>query len=443
MEDARTAAAGTAAAGTVAAGAVGELVEHLFRHSAGQMVSTLTRIFGARNLSLAEEVVQEALVRAIETWPYRGVPDNPQGWLMQVARNRALDRLRRESALARKAGLLLPAADGAPAAAPAAAMPADDELERALAPLPDDTLVMILLCCHPALSREAQVALTLKTVGGFSVEEIARAFLLRPATVAQRLVRAKRLLRERRVAFALPARRLGSRIGSALETLYLLFNEGYAASAGDDLVRFDLCGEALRLAGILAEHPATRRPEVHALLALLLFQASRLPARLDGEGALVLLADQDRGRWDRWLIGRALRQLELSAAGERASSYHLEAGVAACHALAPSWAETDWRQILALYDDLLRLAPSPVVALNRAVALGMVEGPRAGIEALSRVAEEPRLQGYYLLPATLADLWLRCGERQTAAAFYRRALALPCSEPERRFLRGRLAACGG
>lgn len=441
------AAAGAAAAevgapaAAAGAAAVGEMVAHLFRHSAGQMVATLTRMLGPRNLSLAEEVVQDALVRAIETWPHRGVPDNPRAWLMQVARNRALDHLRREATLARKAGVL--AADPAMAPPPSPTFPAapGGGHDAAATPWTDDTLVMILMCCHPALGREAQVALTLKTVGGFSVDEIARAFLLRPATVAQRLVRAKRLLRERSVAFELPARGLGRRIASALETIYLMFNEGYAVTAGDDLVRSDLCGEALRLASILAEHPATSRPEVHALLALLLFQASRLPARCDADGALVLLADQDRGRWDRELIGRALRHLERCAAGDRATAYHLEAGIAACHALAPTWADTDWEQILALYDDRLRLGPSPVVVLNRAVALSMVEGPRAGIAALAEVAADPRLRDYYLLPATLADLWLRRGEMQTAAAFYRRALELSCSEPERRFLLRRLAAC--
>jgi len=432
---------------TPPAGGVGELVGHLFRHSAGQMVATLTRMLGPRNLSLAEEVVQDALVRAIETWPHRGVPENPRGWLMQVARNRALDCLRREASRARQAGVLAaepvnvpapmdPMAPTTPMAPGTPANPLDPEATGA-----DDTLVMILMCCHPALAREAQVALTLKTVGGFSVDEIARAFLLRPATVAQRLVRAKRLLRERRIAFALPARGLGARIGSALETLYLMFNEGYAATAGDDLVRSDLCGEAVRLAAILADHPATSLPEVHALLALMLFQASRLPARCDAEGALVLLADQDRRRWDRALIGRALGHLERCAAGERATAYHLEAGIAACHAMAPSYAATDWAQILALYGDRLALAPSPVVVLNRAVALSMVQGPRAGIAALAEVADDPRLRGYYLLPATLADLWLRCGDRQTAAAHYRRALELPCSEPERRFLLRQLAAC--
>ncbi len=431
-------------------GGVGELVDHLFRHSAGQMVATLTRMLGPRNLSLAEEVVQDALVRAIETWPHRGVPENPRAWLMQVARNRALDCLRRDASRARKAGVLAAEPVHAPtvmgpmtqvppaalAALIASANPLDSESSGA-----DDTLVMILMCCHPALAREAQVALTLKTVGGFSVDEIARAFLLRPAAVAQRLVRAKRLLRERRIAFELPARGLGARIGSALETMYLMFNEGYAATAGDDLVRSDLCGEAVRLATILADHAATSLPEVHALLALMLFQASRLPARCDAEGALVLLADQDRGRWDRALIGRALGHLERCAAGGRATAYHLEAGIAACHAMAPSYAATDWAQILALYDDRLALAPSPVVVLNRAVALSMVQGPRAGIAALAEVADDPHLRGYYLLPATLADLWLRCGDRQTAAAHYRRALELPCNEPERRFLLRRLAAC--
>src|SRR5579864_4792915 len=445
-------AAGDAgAAGPAAAGGVGELVDHLFRHSAGQMVATLTRMLGPQNLSLAEEVVQDALVRAIETWPHRGVPENPRGWLMQVARNRALDCLRRDATRARKAGELAAEPVNAPAPmapmdpmAPMTSTRAQTSPATLLDPEgsgADDTLVMILMCCHPALAREAQVALTLKTVGGFSVDEIARAFLLRPAAVAQRLVRAKRLLRERRIAFELPARGLGARIGSALETIYLMFNEGYAATAGDDLVRSDLCGEAVRLAAILADHPATTLPEVHALLALMLFQASRLPARCDAEGALVLLADQDRRRWDRALIGRALGHLERCAAGGRATAYHLEAGIAACHAMAPSYAATDWAQILALYDDRLALAPSPVVVLNRAVALSMVQGPRAGIAALAAVADDPHLRGYYLLPATLADLWLRCGDRQTAAAHYRRALELPCSEPERRFLLRRLAAC--
>src|ERR1700726_1041044 len=374
---------------TAPADGVGELVDHLFRHSAGQMVATLTRMLGPQNLSLAEEVVQDALVRAIETWPHRGVPENPRGWLMQVARNRALDCLRRDASRARKTDVLT--AEPANAPAPMAPMtlttpanPLDPEASGA-----DDTLVMILMCCHPALAREAQVALTLKTVGGFSVDEIARAFLLRPATVAQRLVRAKRLLRERRIAFELPARGLGARIDSALETMYLMFNEGYAATAGDDLVRSDLCGEAVRLATILADHPATSLPKVHALLALMLFQASRLPARCDAEGALVLLADQERRRWDRALIGRALGHLERCAAGERATAYHLEAGIAACHAMAPSYAATDWAQILALYDDRLALAPSPVVVLNRAVALSMVQGPRGGIAALAQGGDDP------------------------------------------------------
>src|ERR1700726_1113847 len=377
---------------TAPADGVGELVDHLFRHSAGQMVATLTRMLGPQNLSLAEEVVQDALVRAIETWPHRGVPENPRGWLMQVARNRALDCLRRDATQVRKAGALAaeptnapaPVAPMAPMALTTPANPLDPEASGA-----DDTLVMILMCCHPALARESQVALTLKTVGGFSVDEIARAFLLRSATVAQRLVRAKRLLRERRIAFALPARGLGPRIDSALETIYLLFNEGYAATAGDDLVRSDLCGEAVRLATILADHPATSLPKVHALLALMLFQASRLPARCDAEGALVLLADQERRRWDRALIGRALGHLERCAAGERATAYHLEAGLPACHAMAPSYAATDWAQILALYDDRLALAPSPVVVLNRAVALSMVQGPRGGIAALAQGGDDP------------------------------------------------------
>jgi RNA polymerase sigma-70 factor (ECF subfamily) len=407
-----------------------ELVDHLFRRSAGQMVSTLTRIFGSRNLSLAEEVVQEALVRAIETWPHRGIPENPAGWLMQVARNRALDRLRRESRLHRKLAEL-------------GGLGELGEV-RGSGPEPDDTLSMLLMGCHPLLPPETRVTLTLKTVGGFGVEEIARALLLRPATVAQRLVRAKRLIRERKISFALPARGLTSRLASALEVLYLLFNEGYAAHGGDNLVRAELCEEAIRLASLLAAHSATGRPEVHALLALFLLQASRLPARSDSAGALVLLADQDRGRWDRGMIAAGLRHLERCAQGKRRTSYHLEAGIAACHAVAASSAATDWAQILALYDELLAANPSPVVALNRAVALSMVAGPQAGLAAIAGIAElagHAQLATYYLLPATRGDLWLKCGERERAASCYRQALALPCSEPERRFMFQRLEDC--
>ena len=410
-------------------GAVGGLVAHLFRHSAGRMVAVLARRLGADRLDLAEEVVQDALLRALQTWPYRGVPDNPQGWLFQVARHRALDRLRRDGVLSAKLealGAEWPrAADGARGRG-----------------VDDDELAMILMCCHPALPRSARVALTLKTVGGFGVEEIAAAFLARPATVAQRLVRAKRRIRAEGLRLEIPpAAALRARLEGVLDVLYLLFNEGYAAHGGDNLVRADLCSEAIRLARIVAAHPPTDRPPVHALLALMLLQASRLPARADEAGDLRLLAEQDRARWDHALTTEGLRHLERAADGETVTRYHVEAAIAACHAVAPDEASTDWPYVLRLYDDLLALAPSPVVALNRAIALAMVEGPAAGIRALEPLGRQRALARYHLLPAALGALWRRAGAPATAARYYRAALALPCSSPERRFLERRLTEC--
>ena len=409
--------------------AVGGLVDHLFRHSAGRMVAVLARRLGADRLDLAEEVVQDALLRALATWPYRGVPDNPGGWLFQVARHRALDVLRREGLLHDKLEAL---GAGWPDGADAVAAQGVN----------DDELAMILMGCHPVLSRPARVALTLKTVGGFAVEEIAAALLARPAAVAQRLVRAKRQLRVEGVRLEIPpAAALPARLDSVLDVLYLLFNEGYGAHGGDNLVRAELCGEAIRLARIVVAHPPTDLPRVHALLALMLLQASRLPARADAAGDVRLLADQDRGRWDHALIDEGLRHLSASAEGDTVTVYHIEAAIAACHAAAADEASTDWRYVLTLYDDLLALKPSPVVALNRAIALAMVEGPAAGIRALQGLRRHRALARYHLLPAALGALWWRAGAPATAARHYRAALALPCSRPERRFLERRLAEC--
>ncbi len=410
-------------------GAVDGLVDHLFRHSAGRMVAVLARRLGADRLDLAEEVVQEALMRALTTWPYRGVPANPAGWLFQVARHRALDRLRRDGVLRGKLETL--GAEWSETSDLATSRGVDD-----------DELAMTLMCCHPALPRPARVALTLKTVGGFSVEEIAAAFLARPATVAQRLVRAKRQIRAERLSLEIPAAEaLPARLDSMLDVLYLLFNEGYAAHGGDNLVRAELCGEAIRLARLVAGHPPTDRPPVHALLALVLLQSSRLPARADAAGDVLLLAEQDRSRWDHALIAEGLQHLGRAAAGETVSVFHVEAAIAACHAAAPDEASTDWPYVLRLYDDLLALKPSPVVALNRAIALAMVDGPAAGIRALEALKRHRPLARYHLLPAALAALWRRAGVPATAARYYRAALALPSSSPERRFLQRRLAEC--
>jgi RNA polymerase sigma-70 factor (ECF subfamily) len=405
---------------------VGALVEHLFRHSAGQMVARLARWLGAARLDLAEEAVQDALLRALSTWPFRGVPAEPRGWLFQVARNRAVDLLRREASLRGK----LDGYDGVLEESPAASALGDDEL------------AMMFMCCHPSLPPAARVALTLKTVGGFSVDEIAAAFLAESDAIAQRLVRAKRQIREQAIAIEIPAEdELGGRLDSVLDVLYLLFNEGYSAHGGPNLTRAELCGEAIRLAEILAGNPATDQPAVHALLALMLLQASRLPARVDVAGDILLLAEQDRGAWDQELIGRGLRHLDRAASGRTITAYHVEAAIAAAHAVAVNDAATDWGYIVRLYDDLLAIKPSPVVELNRAIALAMAEGPTMGIAAIERIEQDPALARYYLLPAALGRLWFEAGDPERAARHFEEALIRPCSAPERRFLERQLTQC--
>jgi RNA polymerase sigma-70 factor (ECF subfamily) len=413
------------------------LVDHLFRHRAGQMIATLVRIFGPRHIDLAEEVVQDALLKALQQWPYRGVPDNPSAWLIQVAKNRALDLLRRETSLEEKSAEI---ARAFAAQEEFANRRSETERGRSGESL-DDTLGMIFMACHPAIPREGRLALTLKTVGGFGTSEIARAFLAKEPTVAQRLVRAKRLIRDEGITFDLPGEvEMSARLDSVLEVLYLLFNEGYTAHAGENLVRADLVEEAMRLCSLVIRHPATDQPKCHALLALMMFHAARLSTRIGAGGEISLLADQDRSLWDRRLIHFAYRHLERSAEGHEFSEYHLQAAIAACHAAVASYELTDWAEIVRLYDMLIALNPSPVVALNRAVAIAKLRGPEAGIRAVEEISRHPALQHYYLLPATLGDLWSEMGDDKKAADFYRMALDRPCSEPERRFLSRRLEA---
>lgn len=400
------------------------LVDHLFRHSAGEMVATLTRVFGPAHLGLAEEVVQEALLSALQQWRIHGIPEKPKGWLYQVARNRALDQLRRDATLRGKEADVV-----------VAMTPRSDGDDAAFAhELRDDQLRMMLMCAHPSLARENRVALTLKIVGGFSVEEIARAFLTRPDTIAQRIVRAKRHIRDAQIPLEMPSRaELPQRLETLLEVLYLLFNEGYSAHAGDELVRHDLCGEAIRLARVLAAHPATETPESHALLALFLLQGARLPARVDASGELATLEQQDRALWNQSMIAEGLRELGRSASGDRLTAYHVEAAIASCHAVAPSFEETDWPAIVDHYDELYELKPTPVVALNRAVAIAMADGPAAGIAAVEGIATDA-LQNYLPFHATLGELWLRRGEGERAALHFSRALELPATLTEKRFL---------
>jgi RNA polymerase sigma-70 factor (ECF subfamily) len=291
------------------------------------------------------------------------------------------------------------------------------------------------MACHPLLPRESRVALTLKTVGGFGVSEIARAFLAKEPAIAQRLVRAKRLIREESINFELPlASEMSERLNSVLEVLYLMFNEGYAAHAGEDLVRADLCDEAIRLCSLVAQHPATNLPKCHALLGLMQFQSARSRARIGQNGELFLMYEQDRSLWDRGLINRGFWHLNLSAAGDEFSEYHLQAAIAACHVAARSYDLTDWSEIVRLYDLLIELNPSPVVALNRAVAIAKWRGPAEGIRELEMICDHPQLKNYYLLHATYGELWQELGEHEKAAIRYRQALKCSCSEPERRFL---------
>jgi RNA polymerase sigma-70 factor (ECF subfamily) len=418
-----------------AATEVDRLLEQAARRHRGQLVATLTRILGAGELGVIEDLVQQAFLRAVETWRRDGAPRNAFAWLVQAGRNHAVDLLRRDALLRRKEAEVRSALglEDETGSDPADARAAGSAL--------DDTLAMTFLCCHPEVPEDARVALTLKAVAGFDTAAIARAFLAEEATIAQRLVRAKRRIRERRIELALPeGPELGARLGSVLQVLYLVFNEGYAAHRGESLVRLDLCEEAIRLAGLVASHPSTAAPRSHALVALFCLHAARLPSRVDDGGNLLLLAEQDRGLWDRALIARGLDHLERSAAGEELSVYHLEAGIAACHAIAPSYAATDWPHILELYDALLEVEPTPVVALNRAVALSRVSGPEAGIHAVEALRTERPITRTHLYWATLAALHAEKGDREAAASFYRAALELPCSEPERRFLAERLAA---
>jgi RNA polymerase sigma-70 factor (ECF subfamily) len=414
------------------------MIDHLFRSRAGQMVAYMTRLLGPEHLDLAEEVVQEALLKALGNWPYAGIPDNPSGWLFRVARNLAIDAVRHRNIAIEKAEAL--AAEQIRNFWDSST--ADPHIEEQLR---DDELRMVLMCCHPAIPPEPRVALSLKTVGGFSTAEIARAFLVDQTAIAQRIVRAKRQLREMGVGFDLPAsEELAARLESTLEVLYLMFNEGYTAGSGEDLIRQDLCREALRLARLLAASTVSK-PRVHALVALMAFQGARLPARVDASGDPVLLEDQDRQLWDQRLIALGFQHFYQCSEGAEISTYHLEAAIAATHARAPADQSPNWQTILELYDQLLVLNPSPVVALNRVVALAKVQGPGPGLEALARLqdlGEFRSLKTYYLLPAVQGKLLLDLGEKQAAARYFRQALSLPCSEPERRLLGRRLMQCG-
>lgn len=417
-------------------GEVSQVVEHLFRHESGKMVATLTRIFGVEHLSLAEDVVQEALARALQTWPFYGVPKNPSAWIMRASRNLALDVVRREKVFRDKEDAIIHQMKGGGTEKDAPVFAAEE--------IEDDRLRMMFICCHPLVPSDARVALTLKTLCGFSVAEISRAFLTTEAATAKQLTRAKQKIREERIPFEIPVGAdLTRRLESVLQSLYLLFNEGYKASSGDRLVREDICHEALYLTHLLAEHPATRQPQTHALLALMLLNSARLPARVDGEGNLLLLQDQDRAQWDRQMITRGIHHLARSATGDELTEYHAQAGIAACHCVAPDYASTDWGQILSYYDRLVEFDNSPVVALNRAVAVANVQGPAAGLKAVAAIPGATKLKDYYLYYAVLGELESQMKQYEAAARHFRKALELAELKSERTFLERKLDFCSG
>jgi RNA polymerase sigma-70 factor (ECF subfamily) len=415
-----------------------QVAEHFFRHEAGKLVATLTRSFGVQHLSLAEDVVQEALARALHIWPYYGVPENPSAWLTQVAKNLALDVVRREKSFRDKEPAIVATIESVPT------HPATVDALRFEDEIGDDTLRMLFVCCHPELGQDAQVALALKTLCGFSTLEIGRAFLTTEATIAKRLTRAKQRLRDSDVTFELPVgKELAERFHSVLQTLYLLFNEGYKASGGDRLVREDLCHEAIRLVKALVAHPVGNQAATHALLALMLLNTSRLGSRVDPEGNLLRLEEQDRSSWDREMIALGIFHLGRSAMGEELSDYHLQAAIAACHCTAPDYGSTDWPRILGLYDQLAKIDGSPVIALNRAIAVANVHGPAEGLQAIEKIHDREKLESYHLLYAVLGDLESRLEHLPAAAKHFQRALKLAETTSERAFLAKRLGECGG
>jgi RNA polymerase sigma-70 factor (ECF subfamily) len=412
-----------------------DLNEQIFRRESGRLVAALTRIFGVHNLALAEDVVQDAFCAALEAWDVRGVPDNPSAWLMATAKHRAIDVLRRERTartFAPEMGRLL-------------------ETEWTIAPIVDEAfaahtirdeqLRMMFSCCHPRLPEEAQVALILNILCGFSANEIASAFLTGRAGIEKRIARGKLVLASSKRLFDLADDEFTSRLSAVLRALYLLFNEGYHGASPKSAVRAELCGEALRLTALLREYLPAATPTTNALAALMYLHAARLPARIDSTGNLSALLDQDRASWDAGLLAEGLALLERSASGLTMSAYHVEAAIAAVHASARSMDETDWASIVSLYDRLMDIAPSPVVELNRAIAVAQRDGAERGLEALRAITDPDRLSSYPFYPAALGELELRRGNRENARTHFAAAVGLARNAMERRFLERRLHAC--
>lgn len=422
-------------AGT-SAGEVFGLADHLFRHESGKLVSVLTGIFGIERLQMAEDVVQEAMIRALQTWPFYGIPKNPAAWLTQTAKNLALDLIRREKIFQEKQPQIISYMEQWPVDSETVHHPLFDQ------EIQDSRLRLMFACCHPMIAPESQTALALKTLCGFSPAEIASAFLTSEAAIAKRLVRARQKIAEAKIPFEIPAgNELPARLGAVLQTLYLLFNEGYKATSGNQLVREELCLEAIRMTILLSEHPVGNQPRTHALLALMLLNAARSPARVDDGGNILRLRDQDRSRWNQSMIARGIVHLTRSASGPDLSEYHLQAGIAACHCAATDYQSTDWRQILTLYDQLIEMEDSPVIALNRAVAIAQVHGPQAGIAAVEAIRRRDSLESYYLLYAVLAEFEALRNDFAAAAGHLRKAMQHAELKSEQSLLAQRLKEC--
>jgi RNA polymerase sigma factor (sigma-70 family) len=412
-----------------------EIDEHLFRRESGRLVAALTRIFGVHNLALAEDVVQDAFCRALEVWKVRGVPDNPPAWLMSVAKHRALDIVRRERTARTFAPDLARVLESEWTLAPA--------IEEAFAgsTIRDEQLRMMFSCCDAHLAEEVQVALVLNILCGFGASEIASAFLVSRAAMEKRISRGKKVLAASQRLFDLADTDFGPRLSAVHQALYLLFNEGYHGASAAAAVRTELCAEAIRLTMLLLESPQTASPQTLALAALMYLHAAKLPARLDADGNLNPLLEQDRSSWDARLVAEGLALLDRSASGDVVSAYHVEAAIAAVHATAHSLEETDWGAIVSLYDRLVAIAPSPIVALNRAIAIGQRDGPDAGVDALDTIPDLERLRRYPFYPAAVGELELRRGNIDAARRHFSEAVRLARNDVERRFLEKRIRHC--
>lgn len=416
---------------------VKQLVDHLFRHESGRLVSVLTRIFGADNLHLAEDVVQDSLVEAINQWTYKGVPDNPSGWLFMVARNKALNIINREKYKRKYSSDVAHFLQSQWTAEPALNHIFSDQQ------IVDDQLRMMLTCCHPSISADSQVALILKTLCGFSITEIAKAFLTTDENVNKRLVRARQKIREDKIPFEVPAGQvLESRLDAVLEAIYLLFNEGYSASTGNDVIRFELCEEAIRLSEILAAHQILKnKSSVHAILALMYLNACRFKSRIGDAGNILTMAEQDRSLWDSSLMQKGFYNLEKSTEQGNLSIYHLLAAISAYHCAAKNFESTDWNSILTLYNKLIKVDPSPIVLLNRAIVISKVNSASEALKELEKIKGSPALESYHLFHSTQAELYMQLSEFSKASESLRKAIRLTPLQAEKDLLQKKLDSC--